>query len=120
MEFNENVYVTITFAIFTKLMSRVNNHYVLRNMFSKILSLNLPNFLLPMCLCNEFIKFSHCQSFPPYGMQLAHNQEFIFSLSVCTLTIIEVWMKKPLILIVLEASIQHIQPLYNLDCDKHT
>ena len=55
----------------TNLSRGVNVHYVLRNMFSKIFSLgefhNLPNFLLPMCSCNEFAKFSCCQSFPPYG-----------------------------------------------------
>ena len=51
----------------------VNVHYVLQNMFSEIFSLeefhNSPNFLPPMCCsCNEFTKFSHCQSFPPYSI----------------------------------------------------
>ena len=40
-------------------------------MFFEIFSLgefhNSPNFLPPMCSCNEFAKFSHCQSFPPYS-----------------------------------------------------
>ena len=56
----------------TNLSSDVNVHYVLRNMFFEIFSLgefhNSPNFLPPMCLCNEFAKFSCCQSFPPYGI----------------------------------------------------
>ena len=58
----------------TNLSCSVNVYYVLRNMFSEILSLgefhNSPNFLPPMCSYNEFAKFSCCQSFPPYGNRI--------------------------------------------------
>ena len=62
-------------AYVTNLSRDVNVYYVLWNMFFEIFSFgefhNSPNFLPPMCLCNEFTKFSRCQSFPPCGTM--HN-----------------------------------------------
>ena len=67
----------------TNLSRGVNIHYVVRNMFSEIFSLgefyNLPNFLPPMCSCNEFAKFYRCQSFPPYGIPLNSLGELTFN-----------------------------------------
>ena len=64
------------------LLRGVNVHYVLQNMVSEIFSLgefhNLPNFLPPMCCsCNEFAKFSCCQSFPPHSTCLGCLQDII-------------------------------------------
>ena len=68
----------------TNLSRGVNVYYVLRNMFSEIFSLrefhNSPNFLLPMCSCNEFAKFSCCQNFPPYGTQFCMENSLLVQL----------------------------------------
>ena len=62
---------------FTNLSCGVNVHYLLRNMFSKIFSLgkfhNSPNFLPPMCSCNEFYQIFPLPTFPSIQYVIAYS-----------------------------------------------
>ena len=55
--------------------------YVFLEIFSLGEFHNSPNFLLPICSCNEFAKFPCCQSFPPYGKRV-HGNSLIKVMSV--------------------------------------